>query len=61
VDVKFSISAAMLDSLDKAAGMDDLARRLYRSRSGFFRLFEALIEETPRAMRRRLLLERAGK
>lgn len=50
----------MLDSLDRTPDMDDLARRLYRSRSGFFRLFAALMEETPGAMRRRLLLERAA-
>lgn len=37
-----------------------MARRFYRSRSSFFRLFQALIEETPGAMRRRLLLERAA-
>ncbi len=46
----------MLDSLDQG----DLERRVYRSRSGFFRLFQALIEESPGAMRRRLLLERAA-
>ena len=38
----------------------DLARLVYCSRSQFFRLFRALIEETPGAMRRRLLLERAA-
>ena len=37
-----------------------LARRAYRSRAQFFRVFGALIEETPAAMRRRLLLERAA-
>ncbi len=46
----------MLESLDRG----DLERRIYRSRSGFFRLFQALIEESPGAMRRRLLLERAA-
>jgi AraC family transcriptional regulator len=51
-----SLAAAMLDSLDQG----DLERRVYRSRSGFFRLFQALIEESPGAMRRRLLLERAA-
>ncbi len=50
----------MLASLDEGAGMDQMARRFYRSRSSFFRLFQALIEETPGAMRRRLLLERAA-
>jgi AraC family transcriptional regulator len=51
-----SLAAAVLDSLDQG----DLERRIYRSRSGFFRLFQALIEESPGAMRRRLLLERAA-
>jgi len=60
VDVRDSISAVMLGSLDDAGGADELARRMYRSRSSFFRLFQALIEETPGAMRRRLLLERAA-
>jgi AraC-like DNA-binding protein len=46
----------MLESLDEG----DFERRLYRSRSGFFRLFQALIEESPGVMRRRLLLERAA-
>src|SRR5580692_10926436 len=46
----------MLDSLDQG----DLERRVYSSRSGFFRLFQALIQESPGAMRRRLLLERAA-
>ncbi len=46
----------MLDSLDQG----DLEPRVYRSRYGFFRLFQALIEESPGAMRRRLLLERAA-
>ncbi len=50
----------MLSSLDEAPGMDDLARRSYHSRSSFFRLFQALVDETPAAMRRRLLLERAA-
>lgn len=51
-----SLSRAVLESLDEG----DLERRLYRSRSGFFRLFQALIEESPGVMRRRLLLERAA-
>jgi AraC family transcriptional regulator len=51
-----SLAAVVLDSLDQG----DLEGRVYRSRSGFFRLFQALIEESPGAMRRRLLLERAA-
>src|SRR5262249_12663440 len=37
-----------------------LARHAYRSRTQFYRVFRAVIEETPVAMRRRLLLERAA-
>jgi AraC family transcriptional regulator len=37
-----------------------LAREAYRSRTQFYRLFRAMITETPVAMRRRLLLERAA-
>ncbi len=52
--------AVILDSLDDSRGTGDLARRAYRSRSHFYRLFEALVEESPGAMRRRLVLERAA-
>lgn len=49
-------------SLDEpCAETGDLARRAHHSRSQFFRLFRALIHETPAAMRRRLLLERSGR
>src|SRR5947209_1145336 len=54
------LTFVVLESLDSDARPSDLARRAYQSRSGFFRLFQALIEETPGAMRRRLLLERAA-
>ncbi len=55
------LSALVLDSLDEEQGTpDDLARRAYHSRTQFYRLFQALIEENPGAMRRRLLLERAA-
>src|SRR5262245_7773671 len=50
----------VLASLDKDAATSDLARHAYRSRSQFYRLFRALIEESPGGMRRRLLLERAA-
>ncbi|HLI84136.1 MAG TPA: helix-turn-helix domain-containing protein [Bryobacteraceae bacterium] len=56
----YRLSAVLLDSLNRASGVDELARRAYQSRSGFFRLFAALIDETPGGMRRRLLLERAA-
>jgi AraC family transcriptional regulator len=54
------LSAVVLDSLDDGSSSDTLARRAYASRSQFFRIFKAAIDETPAAMRRRLLLERAA-
>ena len=48
------------DSLDRQANASELARRAYCSRSSFFRLFQALIDESPAEMRRRFLLERAA-
>ena len=50
----------LLNSLDREQDADGLARDAYRSRTQFFRVFRAMIEETPVAMRRRLLLERAA-
>ena len=52
--------ATVLSCLDDCDATGELARRAYRSRSNFYRLFRALIDETPGAMRRRLLLERAA-
>ena len=54
------LSAVVLESLDEGADSQRLARRSARSRTQFFRVFRALIDETPGAMRRRLLLERAA-
>ncbi len=54
------LSAVILNSLDDQAGTGDLARAAYQSRSQFYRLFQALVEENPGRMRRRLLLERAA-
>lgn len=54
------LSRVVLDSLDADADAGQLARRARRSRAQFFRLFGAMIDETPAAMRRRLLLERAA-
>jgi AraC family transcriptional regulator len=54
------LSRVVLGSLEEDASAEHLARRAYRSRAQFFRVFGAMIEETPAAMRRRLLLERAG-
>src|SRR5262249_706814 len=48
------------NSLDAPAKTQDLARRAYQSRTQFHRLFRTVVEETPGAMRRRLLLERAA-
>ena len=50
----------VLDSLDQEQDANGLARDAYRSRTQFYRLFRAMTEETPVAMRRRLLLERAA-
>lgn len=54
------LSALVLDSLDEDGGSAELARRAYSSRTHFFRLFRALADESPGAMRRRLRLERAA-
>src|SRR5262245_9469107 len=54
------LSEVVLSSLDDACTTDDLSRRAFQSRTQFHRLFRALIDETPAAMRRRLLLERAA-
>jgi AraC family transcriptional regulator len=54
------LSQVVLGSLAEAADAEELARRAYRSRAQFFRVFGAMIDETPAAMRRRLLLERAA-
>ena len=58
-DVK-RLSGVVLESLDEEHDANDLARHAYRSRTQFYRVFRAMIEETPVAMRRRLLLERAA-
>lgn len=54
------LTAVVRESLDEDRAPGDLARQAYRSRSQFYRLFQALVEESPGAMRRRLLLERAA-
>jgi AraC family transcriptional regulator len=54
------LTAVVLASLDEDGATVNLARRAYRSRSQFYRLFRALVEEGPGSMRRRLLLERAA-
>src|SRR6516165_8915081 len=54
------LSALVANSLDTQAKTQDLARQAYQSRTQFHRLFRTVVEETPGAMRRRLLLERAA-
>ena len=60
VDEAQRLYEVVLESLDQEQDAKGLARRAYRSRTQFYRLFRAMIEETPVAMRRRLLLERAA-
>jgi AraC family transcriptional regulator len=54
------LSAAVTSSLDLEGGTAELPRLAYKSRTQFYRIFRALIDETPGEMRRRLLLERAA-
>jgi AraC-like DNA-binding protein len=54
------LTGVVVDSLDDDADASLLAQRAYRSRTQFFRVFRALADETPAAMRRRLRLERAA-
>jgi AraC-like DNA-binding protein len=60
VDEAQRLSGVVLESLDHEQDATGLARQAYRSRTQFYRVFRAIIEETPVAMRRRLLLERAA-
>lgn len=59
-DTADRLSAIVANSLDTQAKTKDLARQAYQSRTQFHRLFRTVVEETPAAMRRRLLLERAA-
>jgi AraC-like DNA-binding protein len=54
------LCGVVLESLNEEQDSKGLARQAYRSRTQFYRVFQAMIEETPVAMRRRLLLERAA-
>jgi AraC family transcriptional regulator len=54
------LSLVVMESLDAEGGAPDLARRAHWSRTHFFRLFQALVEESPGSMRRRFRLERAA-
>ena len=60
VDEAQRLRGVVLESLDQEQDAKGLARQAYRSRTQFYRVFRAMIEETPVAMRRRLLLERAA-
>jgi AraC family transcriptional regulator len=60
VDEAQRLSGIVQDSIDQEQDANDLARHAYRSRTQFYRVFRAIVEETPVAMRRRLLLERAA-
>jgi AraC-like DNA-binding protein len=60
VDEAQRLGRVVVESLDEEQNGKGLARHAYRSRTQFYRLFRAMIEETPVAMRRRLLLERAA-
>lgn len=59
-DTADRLSAIVANSLDTYAKTQDLARESCQSRTQFHRLFRTVVEETPAAMRRRLLLERAA-
>ncbi len=59
-DMADRLSSIVANSLDTQTKTQDLARQAYQSRTQFHRLFRTMIEETPAAMRRRLLLERAA-
>jgi AraC family transcriptional regulator len=54
------LSAIVAKSLDTQGKTQDLARQAYQSRTQFYRLFRTVVDETPGALRRRLLLERAA-
>jgi AraC-like DNA-binding protein/uncharacterized damage-inducible protein DinB len=60
VDELQRLREIVVGSLDQERDADAFARRAYRSRTQFYRVFRAMIEETPVAMRRRLLLERSA-
>jgi AraC-like DNA-binding protein/uncharacterized damage-inducible protein DinB len=59
-DARDRLSAIVANSLDTQSRTQDLARQACQSRTQFHRLFRTVVEETPAAMRRRLLLERAA-
>ena len=54
------LTKVVTQDLDDPKTAPTLARQAHHSRSHFFRLFRAISDEPPAAMRRRLLLERAA-
>lgn len=54
------LTGVVMNSLDESRTTQELSRQAFHSRTQFHRLFRALLEETPAAMRRRLTLERAA-
>jgi len=54
------LAGIVASSLDTRTKTQDLARQAHQSRTQFHRLFRTVVEETPAALRRRLLLERAA-
>jgi AraC family transcriptional regulator len=56
-DTANRVCAIVSNSLDTQAKTHDLARQAHQSRTQFHRLFRTVVEETPGAMRRRLLLK----
>ncbi len=59
-DMADRLSAVVANSMETRAKTQDLARKAFQSRTQFHRLFRTVVDETPAAMRRRLLLERAA-
>src|SRR5689334_7242491 len=59
-DKRIQLSGIVFNTLDDNRTTEEMSRLAYQSRTQFHRLFRALVEETPAALRRRLLLERAA-
>jgi AraC-like DNA-binding protein/uncharacterized damage-inducible protein DinB len=59
-DMADRLSTIVAKSMDTPTKTREMARQAYQSRTQFHRLFRTVVEETPAAMRRRLLLERAA-
>src|SRR5215831_17176655 len=57
---RIQLSGIVFNTLDDNRTTEEMSRLAYQSRTQFHRLFRAVVEETPAALRRRLLLERAA-